>query len=68
MPVDATSKVLGWWGGNLLPFLLGRLTLVMLHRKSWVGVEWGFVTALDTTSYVGDVTSKVLGWDGVGIC
>ena len=35
--VDVESTVLGW-GGDLLTFLVGRLTLLMLNRRSWVGV------------------------------
>ena len=52
----------------MLTFLVGRLTLLMLGRRSWVGVGWGSVAVLGRTSYVGDVKSKVLGWGGVGIC
>ena len=50
---DVKSKVLGWGGvGDLLTFLVGRLTLLMLGRRSWVGVGWGFVNGLGRTSYV----------------
>ena len=47
--------------GGLLTFLMGRLTLLMLRLKSR-----GSAHVLDRTSYVVDVTLKVLGWVGVG--
>ena len=43
--VDVGSTVLGTWvglGWDLLTFLVGRFTLMMLSRRSWVGVGWGF--------------------------
>ena len=53
------------WGGDLLTFLVGRLTLLMLIRRSWVGLGWGSVNVLVIrTSYVVDVGSTVLGWGG----
>ena len=52
------------WGGDLLTFLVGRLTLLMLGRRSWGG--GGSVNVLGRTSYVVDVGSTVLGWGGVG--
>ena len=61
--VDVESTVLGW-GGDLLTFLVERLTLLMLSRQSWVGLGWGSVNVLGRTSYVVDVESTVLGWGG----
>lgn len=35
---------------------------------SGVGIGWGCVNGFDRTSSVVDVTLKVLGWGGVGMC
>ena len=42
--------------------------MLMLSRRSWVGLGWGSVNVLGRTSYAVDVASTVLGWVGVGIC
>ena len=47
--------------GGLLTFLMGRFTLLMLRLKFR-----GSAHVLDRTSYVVDVTLKVLRWGGVG--
>jgi hypothetical protein len=44
--------------------LIRRPVKVWLFSLSWVGVGWGCVNVLDMTSYILDVTLKVLGWGG----
>ena len=53
------------WCEDVITFMIGRLTLWILHWMSWVGVGWRCGNVHDRTSYVADVTLNVLGWVGV---